>query len=141
LTARNTACRREAWWQKTNFLAGKANCNCHREVVSGLSNTPEAIIFTHARTRAQEKKLPFRITVNDINIPEKCPVLGIPLERNAQHYGDSSPSLDKVIPELGYTPENCWLISWPANKLQGDGTLAELQALVAALKRKLECTP
>jgi len=130
-------CGKEGWWQKTNFLAGKANCNCHREVVSGLSNTPEGILFMHARKRAKEQGVPFTITVHDIKIPEVCPVLCIPLGRNAGHFGDSSPSLDKLIPAKGYTPDNCWVISWRANRLKGDATPEELQALAAAVAAKV----
>lgn len=72
-------CGIEGWWQKTNFLARKANCNCHREVQGGLSNTRIGIMWSAARKRAAERYLPFTITHQDIQIPEFCPVLGIRL--------------------------------------------------------------
>lgn len=138
IQCRCVLCGREDWWQKTNFLAGKANCNCHRETMGGQSNTVKGRIFSHARRRAEERGLPFTITLEDVAIPAVCPVLGIPLQANQGYFRENSPSLDKIIPEQGYTPENCWVISWRANRLKGDGSLAELRALVTALETRLE---
>jgi hypothetical protein len=44
---------------------------------------PEAILLIAARHRAKQEGLPFTITEADIIIPERCPVLGIKLERGA----------------------------------------------------------
>ncbi len=73
-------CGTVGWWQKSNFGAGQANCNCHREVQRGLSNTRVGILWTRARKRAREQQIPFDIDHSDIEIPEVCPVLGIKLE-------------------------------------------------------------
>ena len=36
-------------------------------------------MLRHAKSRASEKNLPFNITLEDLIIPEKCPILGTPL--------------------------------------------------------------
>lgn len=79
LPCRCEICGAEGWWQKTDFLAGKANCNCHRKVQGGLSNTRVGILWSGARRRADERGIPFTIEHEDIVIPEFCPVLGIRL--------------------------------------------------------------
>lgn len=91
-----------------------------------------------AKTRAKNKNLPFSLTISDIVIPDVCPVLGIKLERavgKGNHmYNDASPTLDRIVPELGYVPENVAVISWRANKLKGDGSLDELEKIVSWLR-------
>ena len=42
----------------------------------------------------------------------------------------SSPSLDRLVPALGYVKGNVQVISWRANKLKGEGT-AEDHRLIA----------
>ena len=78
-----------------------------------------------AKVRAKKFLVPFAITVNDIVIPEYCPVLGIPIFRIDGKYSDNSPSIDRLIPSLGYTRNNIRIISYRANRLKGDGTAEE----------------
>jgi hypothetical protein len=99
-------------------------------------NNPEKGMWNTARRRAKEKNIPFSITVFDIIIPEKCPILGIPLVWQVGHKvcKPNSPSLDRIKPELGYVPGNVAVISMRANNLKSDGTLAEHSAIVEWLK-------
>lgn len=127
-------CGATGWWDKSNLTTGQANCTCERFVQGGLSNTRVGILWSKARQRAQEQGVPFKITHDDIVIPESCPVLGIKLshsEREAGGFHDASPTLDKFVPALGYVPGNIAVISWRANKLKGDATTAELQAVAS----------
>ena len=89
-----------------------------------------------AKSRAKKRNLPCTITVDDFEIPEFCPVLGVPLWTSAtksesSHAGPNSPSLDRFHPALGYVPGNVVVISQRANLLKGDGTLEEHKRLVA----------
>ena len=43
----------------------------------------------------------------------------------------SSPSLDRIIPELGYVPGNVQVISHQANTMKSNATLKELKAFAA----------
>ena len=49
------------------------------------------------KKRAKEGDLPFNIDIEDIEIPEICPVLGISLKVNigGNRMSDNSPTLDK----------------------------------------------
>lgn len=93
---------------------------------------PEIMLLRWARDRARKFNLPFSITAVDIVIPETCPVFGFPLVRNLGVKGKgvpTSPSLDRIIPELGYVPGNVRVISRKANAMKSDYDLADLQAL------------
>jgi hypothetical protein len=62
-----------------------------------------------ARYRAKKRGVPFNLTVDDIaTVPEVCPVLNIPLQFSCSTPSDNSPSLDCIVPELGYV-RGMWL--------------------------------
>lgn len=88
-----------------------------------------------AKTRATKKKLPFDIEVSDIVIPTLCPVLGIELHRIKSGRGvgqnPASPSLDRIIPHLGYVKGNVRVISFRANVLKNDASVEELEKILA----------
>lgn len=72
------------------------------------------------------------VELDDIIIPENCPVLGIKLvsgQGRGAHL-PSSPSLDRINPNLGYRKGNIRVISYRANQLKSNATLAELRAVL-----------
>jgi hypothetical protein len=87
-------------------------------------------ILRGARARATKYGIPFDLTLQDIVIPEVCPVLGSPM-----CWGDSitehTPSLDRVVPDLGYVSGNVNIISFRANRLKNNATKEEVEALLA----------
>jgi hypothetical protein len=89
-----------------------------------------------AMERARKHSLPFDITADDLTMPEFCPVLGIKLEPNVggKKSSDNSPSLDRVIPSLGYVKGNVCIISNRANMIKNCGTLEEHQKIVNYLR-------
>lgn len=113
------------------------SCGCKVATTPQGWNEPRWAMWRSARDRSRDRGTPFTITHEDIVIPDRCPVFGIPLIKGEGELIENSPTLDEIRPGEGYTSDNIWVISWRANKLKGDGTLAELQALVAALERKL----
>lgn len=107
-------------------------------------------MFTKARRRAREKGIPFGLTFAEFGktvIPEKCPVLGIPMFPQNDKTQDGSPTLDRIVPSLGYTDGNVWIISAKANRIKSDATPEEIAlvglAVLAAeramrIKREVE---
>lgn len=87
-------------------------------------------MWMQVRIRAMRDGIPFDLIEADIVIPERCPVLGIPLMVGTWGDTDASPSLDRFIPSLGYVRGNAAVISNRANRLKSDGTLAEYISLV-----------
>ena len=74
--------------------------------------------------------IPFALVASDIVIPERCPVLDIPLMFGAAKNHPNAPSIDRKIPTEGYVPDNIAVISRRANSLKSDCTnAAELYAV------------
>jgi len=104
--------------------------NRSKKVKEDSLQNPAKYLWKHAKRRAKEKKLPFTITIEDIKVPEYCPVLGLKLIQGDGKVHDASPTLDKIIPSLGYIPENIIVMSKRANTLKSNGTLEEHKQLV-----------
>lgn len=111
-------------WQVANPERCKAQSrrSNHRR----RSRHPEKTQWESAKLRAELEGIPFTITPDDITTPDVCPALGVVLRRNAHNRADSSPSLDRVIPGLGYVPGNIRVISYRANTIKNNGTFSEL---------------
>jgi hypothetical protein len=66
--------------------------------------------------------VPFNLVIDDIIIPKTCPILGIPLKSGKKNHLPSSPSLDRIVPNLGYVRGNICVISYKANQMKSDLT-------------------
>ena len=97
--------------------------------------TPGALLADCARHRAKIKGLPFDLTRHDITVPKFCPVLGIELEKGKGRLHDASPTLDRLVPEKGYTKDNVVVVSYKANRMKSNATLSELKRLVAWMEK------
>jgi hypothetical protein len=73
-----------------------------------------------ANKTAEKKNLPFNITIEDISIPESCPVCGIVMETDTIR--NKVPSLDKYEPSRGYVVGNIWVICFKCNTRKQDMT-------------------
>ena len=97
----------------------------------------ERIMLNNAKKRGKDLGVPFDLTLDDIVIPDVCPVLGLWLAPGRGKPTGNSPSLDRIVPEKGYVVGNVIVVSHRANLLKNSATLAEMQAL-AAFYTKLE---
>jgi hypothetical protein len=138
---KTTSTRREG------LLNGRTqSCGCIRKERSIEFNKsrfdPNAIsksvaykMLARAKSRAKKNNLPFNLELDDIAIPDTCPLLGIKIESNNFRNSPNNPSLDKIIPEKGYIKGNVWVISNRANTLKNDASIQELELLVENLKK------
>jgi hypothetical protein len=101
----------------------------------GLSRKLEYKMWGAAKHRAKKKGIPFDLLPEDIKIPNRCPLLGIKLVAHRDRVQFDSPSLDRLVPRLGYVRGNVLVISNRANVLKNDGTLPELVMLVGRLSK------
>lgn len=92
-------------------------------------DNPERKILNAARRSATANSIPFDLEIEDIVIPETCPVFGIPLFFSDGPRTWNTPSIDKIVPELGYVKGNIRIVSWRANWLKSNATHEELEAL------------
>jgi len=96
----------------------------------------EWVLFTNARRRAKRINVPFDLESTDIRIPERCPVLGILIKRGTKANQDSSPTIDRLVPEKGYVQGNVEVISSLANRIKTNATREQIEKVVEWLKKK-----
>lgn len=122
------------------------SCGCYNKentsarnkanTIHGKSQTIEGNLLYSARSRAKKIKVPCLITIEDIVIPDICPLLNIPLrKKNGDGHHQNSPSVDRIIPEKGYVKGNIQVISVRANQIKNSATLEEFE-LIAKNWRK-----
>lgn len=117
---------------KDDWICRQCQVNRNREY--RLKDIKKYLLST-AKRRARIKGYEFTITTNDFEVPERCPILNLPLAFNLGGQANTSPTLDRIINEIYYVPGNVQVISWRANKLKGDGTIEELEAILSNMKR------
>lgn len=119
-----------------NFASVCQKCY-NKQCNSFKTRNPKKFMVQCAKVRAKKAGVPFSITDEDFEIPEFCPILGIKLESGTKKYHDASPSLDRVIPELGYVPGNIVVMSFRANRIKGDASVEELETVLTWLKDRI----
>ncbi len=92
-------------------------------------------MLKNAKVRALKAGVPFNLELQDIVIPEFCPILGMKLEHGTHKSHDNAPTLDRIIPSQGYVRGNVIVVSHRANRIKSDASLAELQNIVSWLMR------
>lgn len=134
----------EKAWRQANPDKYKLRVNANRENLRESSKQcgrrwrlaePERHLYYKVKQRAKAKNVPFNIDVEDIKIPEFCPVLGLKLVtgKGAKPFGWNTASVDQIIPGKGYIKGNICVISFRANRIKCDATLKELQAVTKYL--------
>ena len=86
-------------------------------------------VLSMAKQRAKAANVPFDLGIDDIVIPERCPVSGVVLSRGVGKLHDSSPTMDRIVPKLGYVRGNIVFVSMRINRLKSDATLDEIRAM------------
>lgn len=91
-------------------------------------NNPEKAMYDRAKRRSSRMGVSFDIDYTDIHIPKYCPAIGIELHLSSgRKYSANSPSLDKIVPILGYVKGNIQVISRKANTMKSNATIQELE--------------
>lgn len=106
-----------------------------RMVSYRLSN-PKRAMLRAASNRAKKRDMEFSITEDDFELPERCPILGIPIQVNSGKkggFGDSA-SLDRIDSTKGYVKGNVQVLSRRANAMKMDASPAELVAFANWIK-------
>lgn len=101
------------------------------------ANSPKKYMLSRVRPRALSLGVPFDLTVEDFEIPEFCPVFPeIRLEFSmTSRRPENTPTLDRIIPDLGYVKGNVQVISMRANRLKSDASEEELRAILGYIER------
>lgn len=88
---------------------------------------PEKALLAGVKSRCKQFGIYYDIDVSDIQIPEKCPYLGVTLEMShGKGKLPNSPSLDRIDPTKGYIKGNVQVISDLANRMKQNATVEQL---------------
>lgn len=90
---------------------------------------PAKKMLNQAKARAKRNNINFNITIDDINIPDICPVLGLTMKQQTGRAKDNSPTLDRIDSTKGYVKGNVVVVSWKANRIKSNATVAELKLI------------
>ena len=83
-------------------------------------------MWYRAKQRAKKYNLDFDIQESDIIIPEKCPILEVPIILGSKDNYEYTPSLDRIDNSKGYVKGNIQVISKKANSMKNSATYQEL---------------
>ena len=100
--------------------------------------TKLARTLSSTKSVCEKDGIPYNITPDDLApYPLTCPVLGIAINWTNEGRGspNDSPSIDRMIPELGYVKGNVRIISQKANRMKSNASLEELEAIVSYMRQ------
>lgn len=98
---------------------------------------PALAMLQNSKYRARNAGIEHTLTLEDIEIPDYCPVLGIKLSTQSRDKKYSAPSIDRIDNSKGYTKDNIIITSVRANLLKKDATILELQLIAKFYERYL----
>lgn len=103
----------------------------HRHKISQTCNS--------AKRRAPELGVPFDLDADYLVsiFPNDglCPALGLPLQWGDKSGRKDSPSLDRIVPEKGYTRGNVRWLSQLANQIKTNATPEQVMAVATYLQK------
>lgn len=86
----------------------------------------------NAKSRSIRENVPFDLTLQDLIeiATDECPIFHTPFVWGASGLGKGktrpdSPTLDRILPELGYIKSNVAFLSYRANRIKDNGTMQE----------------
>ncbi len=135
-----------------NELKRSQSCGCQQGVNNNnrkafednKTHFFEMRLLNYARRNSRRRGEKCDLVVEDIVIPEYCPLLGIKLEtcmekkrRKGPGSQDSCPSVDRIDSRKGYTKDNVWIISKRANVIKNNATVEELGMIYEGLLQRM----
>lgn len=96
-------------------------------------------LLNASKARAKQKGRENTLTKEDLYslypLDGRCPVFGFVLEWNSKGFRETSPSIDRIDSNRGYTKDNVQIISWKANRIKGYASVEDLEILLSYLKQ------
>ena len=80
----------------------------------------------NAKSRAKQQGIIFTLSIEDINIPKVCPLIGEPIVLGTAKQYANAASIDRLNPKKGYVPGNIRVISTLANRMKSNATKEQL---------------
>lgn len=87
---------------------------------------PRKKMLQQAKNRCNRKNLEFNLDLNDIILPQVCPLLEIPFVVGTKDNYEYTYSLDRIDSSKGYIKGNVWVITKLANSMKNSATKKQL---------------
>jgi hypothetical protein len=118
----------EDWVDEHKYKLRKEKRNIELSTKAGHIKRNLSVIKQRAKTQNLNFDLTFEYL--EATAPEKCPVFNVNLSwgRQTGKINPTSPSLDRIVPELGYVKGNVRWLSHLANTMKSNATQEELKA-------------
>ena len=130
-------CRRAAASRYERSAQGILKRQAYEQRIRGDLRNVLQKAMEQAKRRARKQGVPFDLTVEYLEslVVSHCPITEEPLDWEKRHvtngrFTKNSPSLDRIIPGLGYVPGNCAFLSHKANTIKSNGTAEEHSRIV-----------
>lgn len=109
---------------KQRYCSTKCQGEHYRKMPWGWRKTK----WSKLKSSAERRGIEFSITEEDIEMPVRCPYIGMDLDYTNDEVANNSPSVDRVNNAIGYVRGNLQTISSLANRMKGHATHEELIA-------------
>lgn len=137
-------------------LGIKANLvNHYRHKIMGLEpnwikrdyTTPDektiGYILRNVKYSAKRRGIKYTLTMDDLEIPTHCPLLGVPLEYRkfdepANFNSNNWATVDRFDNSKGYIKGNVWIVSRLANNMKNSASLDQLESFAKTILLKIE---
>ena len=123
----------ETWVSLETFKKHNTNQNIAKIIQMKTKRGHLMKTLLRIRFRAKQKNIPFDIDIEHLEsiAVDSCPIFKTKFDWGLDNKGNgrTRPSLDKIIPELGYIKGNVAFISTWANLIKSDATEKELYAV------------
>jgi exonuclease VII large subunit len=102
----------------------------------------EARLCIDIKSRIKNKNISFNLDEEYVKEiwpkDDKCPALNIEFKRGEGMQIDASPSIDRIIPELGYVKGNVQIICMLANRIKSNATPKQVMSVAKYFKKIVE---
>lgn len=112
--------RKQKEWKDANKERVRASWKKSKQ------QAPEKWLLKQAKTRAKLKGHEFNLVLEDIKIPQRCPIMDKVLEWIPDGFNPYAPSIDRIDSSKGYTKDNIQIISAIANRMKWNATKEQL---------------
>lgn len=95
-------------------------------------------IIRNLKCNAKRRQLDFDLHWKDIELPQTCPLLGIPLDYYNSNNSPNHATVDRIDNSLGYIKGNVWIVSRLANTMKSSASFDELETFSHAILKVIQ---
>lgn len=124
---------------RARYLANRDNALAQAREYRSDPDKRKKMQYQSLRAKAKKASIPFDLSFEDLVWPSHCPILEVELTHSGKSSWNS-PSIDKVVPELGYVKGNVRVISNMANVMKHHASKEQLTMFAANIIKYMEST-